>query len=293
MRKAFGLPAAILLCTAVALAQTGDLTQTVDLTQTADNAYSQSAGFAAYREAAILFGRSKFPESLARLDRALALDPKLVPALTLKAKLAMAINRYDVARECLERALAVEPSSGYAAFLYGFHYYQQNEMPRAIAALQKARQLNPRDPRTALYLGLAEETLGQTAEATAFYQDAIRLEEASGKPRVDPFLSYSRLLFIMGDLDGCGRLIERALKLDPASRDAHFERGRLLLKRGLAADAVMEGEAALRLRTGDVTDRQIHFLLIEANRAGGREREAAGHAEAIRAIEMQEKQERK
>ncbi|HXB74286.1 MAG TPA: tetratricopeptide repeat protein [Candidatus Acidoferrales bacterium] len=270
------LAAALLLCAAVALAQA------------ADAAYSKSPGFAAYQQGASLFGRSKFPESLAEVDRALTLDPKLVPALTLKAKLAMAINRYDVARECLERALAVEPSSWYAEFLYGFQYYQQNEMPRALAALQKARLLNPRDPRTALYLGLAEETLGRTAEAVAFYQDAIRLEEASGKPHVDPFLSYSRLLFILGDLDGCGRLIERALQLDPASRDVHFESGRLLLKRGLAADAVTEGEAALRLHTGDVTDRQVHFLLIQAYQASGREREAAGHAEAIRAIERQE-----
>ena len=221
MTRSSILSALLLICSSMAFAQT-------------DAAYAKSPGFAAYRQAAGLFAAPQFPESLAELDRALTLDPKLVPALTLKAKLAMATNRYDVARECLERALAVDPSSSDAAFLYGFHYYQQNDMPHAVAALQKARQLNPGDPRTAHYLGLAEETLGQTAEAIAFYKDAIRLEEASGKPHVDPFLSYSRLLFILGDLDGCGQLIARALKLDPASRDAHFESGRLLLKKGQA-----------------------------------------------------------
>jgi tetratricopeptide (TPR) repeat protein len=285
MTKVSSLPVALLLYAVGALAQTAGGPPTLPV---ADAAYGKSAGFAAYQRGASLFDHSQFQESLTELDRALSLDPKLVPALTLKAKLAMAMKRYDVARECLERALAAEPSSWYAEFLYGFHYYQQNEMPRAIAALQKARRLNPRDPRTALYLGLAEETLGRTAEATTFYQDAIRLEEAAGKPRVDPFLSYSRLLFIQGDLDGCGRLIEQALKLDPASRDAHFESGRLLLKKGRAAEAVGEGEAALPLHTGDVTDRQVHFLLVQAYQASGREREAARHADAIRAIEKLE-----
>lgn len=248
-------------------------------------AYRRSQGYAAYQEGASLFAEGKFSDTMAALDRALVLDPNLVPALTLKAKLAMSVKRFDIARQCLEHALSVEPSSWYAQFLFGFHYYQQNEMPQAILALEKARRLNPRDPRTLLYLGLADETTGRTAEALSLYQESIRLEEAAGSLHVDTLITCSRLLMVLGDLDGCGRLIERALKLEPASRDAHFERGRLLLKKGLPAEAAKEGETALRLHSGDVTDRQVHFLLIQAYQAEGREPEATQHAETVREIE--------
>ena len=247
-------------------------------------AAQSSPGYPAYRKADSLFVAKKFQECMDAVDEALRLDPKLVPALTLKAKLAMAIRRYDVARESLERALAVDPSSWYAQFLYGLQFYQQNELPAAIPALEKARRLNPRDPRAPLFLGLSQESLGRTAEALQSYRDAIRLGEASGKLDADMLLVCSRLLLLLGDFEECGRLIQRALKLQPNSRDPHFEAARLLLKKGDAAKAAGEAEIALGY-PGDVTDRQVHFLLVQAYQESGREQEAARHAAAIRALD--------
>ena len=237
-----------------------------------------------YERANRLFQDRKFQECMNALDEALRLDPKLVPALTLRARLAMAINRYDVAKESLERAIAADPASAYPRFLYGFQYYQQNEMPKAIAEFEKARDLDPRHAEAALYLGLAYESVGRTAEALELYRRAIQLEQDAGKPQVETLLTASRLLLLLGKFDECGRLIERASKLDPASRDPHFEAGRLWMKKGDPAKAAKEGEAALALRRGDITDRQIHFLLVQAYRAAGRDQDAEHHAEAFRAL---------
>jgi tetratricopeptide (TPR) repeat protein len=247
-------------------------------------AQSASPGYSAYRHASALFDKAQFQDALTELDRALALDPKLVPALTLRAKLAMSINRYDVARESLNRAVAAEPSSWYARFLLGFLNYRQNEMPQAEAELEKARKLNPSDPRSALYLGLTRETLGRSAEALQLYRDAMHLEEASGRPHAEAWIIGARLLMVEGDLSGAEKLLARAMQIEPQSRDVHFELGRLLLKKGSATDAAKEGERALRL-TGDVTDRQVRFLLVQAYRATGRDDEAERHAAAIRAEE--------
>jgi len=248
-----------------------------------------SAGYAAYERANRLFAAGKYQESFNAVDEALRLDPKLAPALTPKAKLAMAANRYDVARESLERAIAADPSSWYAQFLYGFQFYRQNELPAAIQALEKARQLNPRDARAALYLGLAQESLGQTADALETYREAIHLGEVSGQLDVEMLLSCSRLLLRLGDFEECRQQIDRALKLAPNSRDPHFESARLLLKTGDAAASAKQAEIALTLRTGDVTDRQVHFLLVQAYQSGGREQEAERHAAAIRAIDERER----
>src|SRR5690242_2427264 len=77
-----------------------------------------SPGSAAYEKANSLFTAKKFPEAFTAVEEALRLDPKLVPALTLKAKLAMAVSRLDVARQCLQEALAIDPRAPYAQFLY-------------------------------------------------------------------------------------------------------------------------------------------------------------------------------
>jgi tetratricopeptide (TPR) repeat protein len=246
---------------------------------------SVSPALRLYEKANALFVAQKFAECQETLEEALRLDPKLVPALTLKAKLAMSVNRFDVARQSLERAIAADPSSWYAHFLMGFQYHLQNDLPLALPELEKARELNPRDARPAIYLGLTHESLGHTAEAVRFYEEAIRLEAAAGKPQADTLLTYARFLFVSGRLEECGKLIERALKLEPNSRDVHFEHARLLLRKGDAAGAAEEGEKALRLPGVGIPDRPIHYLLVRAYRMSGQERLAEKHAAAVRAGE--------
>jgi tetratricopeptide (TPR) repeat protein len=252
-------------------------------------AQQRSPGLAAYERANNLFREHKFQDSMNALEEALRLDPKLVPALTLRARLAMAANRYDVAKASLEQAIAADPKFWYAQFLYGFQFYQQNEMPAAIEALQKAQKLNPRDPQSALYLGLAEEALGRTSDALELYRRAIGLEETEGVVHVETLLTGARLLAVQDRLEEAAALIERAAKTDPGSRDPHFEFARLWLKRDDASKAIAEGEAALRLKRGDITDRQVEFVLVRAYRAAGRDRDAQEHAAAIRALDDTER----
>src|SRR5215831_1880321 len=90
---------------------------------TVSGAASPCPGYANYERANALFVAKKFSEALAATEEALRLDPKLAPALTLKAKLAMAACRLDVAKRCLEEALAIDPRSAYAQFLYGLEAY--------------------------------------------------------------------------------------------------------------------------------------------------------------------------
>jgi predicted Zn-dependent protease len=244
-------------------------------------AQAVSTGAAAYDRAHALFEKGQFDAALGELDTALRADPRLVPALTLKAKLAMAINRYDVARECLDRAVAADPADGYPQFLLGFLFYRQDRMPDAERELRKAQKLNPSDPRAALYLGLTEETMGRGAEALAQYERSMRLEEAGGHPQAEAWITCARLLMVNGDLDRAGKLLADAVRMEPNSRDAQFESARLALREGHTAEAIAAGEKALRL-SGDTADRQIHFLLVQAYRMAGRDAEASPHAAAIR-----------
>jgi tetratricopeptide (TPR) repeat protein len=244
-----------------------------------------SPGYAAYERANALFIAKKLPEALAAVDEALRLDPKLVPALTLKAKLAMAANRFDVARQCLEEALALDPRAAYAQFLYGLEAYLGNDLKEALPRFRKARQLTPNDPRAALYLGLTVESLGLPAEALSLYEEAVRLERSAGELHAETLLPGARLLLLLDRLDECERWLREAVKLAPALRDAHFELARLLLKKGDAAEAAAAGETALRLSDGVVTDAAIRYQLVRAYRLSGMPDKAEMQAAIMRAQE--------
>lgn len=242
-----------------------------------------SPGYLAYQKANTLFVAQKFSEASVAVDEALQLDPQLVPALTLKAKLAMAANRFDVARQCLRRALAIDPQAQYAQFLYGLEAFLTNDMQAALPRFRQAHALKPADPRATLYLGLTTESLGQTTEALSLYTEAVRLER--GTPQAETYLPGARLLLLLERLDEAERWIGEALKLAPRMRDPHFESARLSLRRGKAMEAASAGELALALSGGITTDSQIHYLLIRAWQQSGQAERAARHAAELRAIE--------
>ncbi len=244
-----------------------------------------SPGQAAYERANALFVEKKLPEALAAAEEALRQDPKLVAALTLKAKLAMAAYRLDVARRCLEQALAIDPRAPYAQFLYGLEAYLENDMKAALPRFRKARELNRSDPRAALYLGLTVESLAQTAEAMSLYEESVRLERSANDLHAETLLPGAKLLFLLGRLDESERWLVQAASLSPNSRDVHFEIARLLIEKGDAERAVTEGEKALVLSEGIVTDAAIRYLLIRGYQKLGMADRAAIHAEIMRTQE--------
>ena len=117
------------------------------------------------------------------------------------------------------------------------------------------------------------------------YEEAVRLESAAGELHAEMLLPGAKLLLLLGRVEESERRLRQAIQLAPGSRDAHFELSRVLLKRGDAAQAAAEGETALGLSAGVVTDTAIRYLLIRAWQQSGKPDRAAMHAAVIRAEE--------
>jgi tetratricopeptide (TPR) repeat protein len=230
-----------------------------------------------YNQANALFAQQRFQEAAEKLEAALAADPKLVPALTLKAKLAMALNKFDIARTCLESAAAIQPDSHYVQFLLGFFYYVDNDFAKAIPALERARNLDPNNIRTLFYLALSFEGIAEPQKARELYEKTIELERRANKPSSETHVAFARLLFTLGEYPASEQHIKRALQLDPKSRDGHYETGRLHFERKQYEQAAAAGERALALTGAGTTDRQIHFLLARCYRKLGKVELADAH----------------
>ncbi len=243
----------------------------------------EQAAAQAYQKASALFQQQQLEQSLAAVEQALKLNPKLTAALTLKARLALAAERYDVAIACLLRVIEIEPDNAPAHFLLGFSRYVENDFKHALPALEQARQLQPTEARTHFYLALTYEALGRTEEAIAGYEQASKLEMAGGAALADTLVAYARLLFTLGRFAASEKLIDRALLAEANSRDAQYEKGRLLLERQAYAAAIKHGQQALALPGVGTTARQIHFLLAKAFSKTGQKELAAEHLAKFRA----------
>jgi len=249
-------------------------------------ALAGSSGTADYQRANELFQQQQFVRAAEALDRAIKEDPNYVPAWTLRGKIAMAFNRFDIAREAFLKAARLDPASAYAQFMLGFFYYVDNDFSKAVPALETAARLDPSDSRPLLYLAMSQEGLAHPDLALELYEKTISLEAKTGKLNPETHTAYGRLLFTLGRLDESAKQVARTLELDPNSRDGHYELGRLALERGNAAEAAAEGEKALAPRRSGTTDRQIHFLLARAYAKMGKEDLAQWHRKQFESSPM-------
>jgi tetratricopeptide (TPR) repeat protein len=243
----------------------------------------EQAAMTAYRKASLLFEQQQYEQASAAVEEALRLNSKLVLALTLKARLAMVANRFDVAMVCLRQAVEIEPGSAGNQFLLGFALYIENDFVRALEPLERAAKLNPGDARTEFYLALTLEGLGRNGDAIAGYQRTLQLEKANSPQLADVLVAYARLLFTLGRFDESERLIDRALAIERDSRDAQYEKGRLRFERRDYAAAIQYGKKALELRGIGATERQIHYLLARAYKQTGQTELAEVHLSKFRA----------
>ncbi|MGH9840960.1 MAG: tetratricopeptide repeat protein, partial [Blastocatellia bacterium] len=240
-------------------------------TQSSKNNSQTKDALAAYQKADALFRDQKLEQSLAAVEEALRLNPKLVPALTLKARLAMAANRFDVATACLQQAVEIEPNSAGNQFLLGFALYVENDFSRALESLDRAARLKPDDARAQFYLALTLEGLGRTGDAIVRYEGALKLDKENGAQLADTLVAYARLLFTLGRYDESEKLIDRALAVEGDSRDAQYEKGRLRLERHDYAAAIKYGKKALELPGAGFAsgERMLGLAYAEVAMTGG------------------------
>jgi tetratricopeptide (TPR) repeat protein len=214
-----------------------------------------------YEKAKQEFAQREFSAAVSEVDAALHESPNMVPALVLKARLAVFGQRPDVAKSCLITAITADPTSEEAQFYLGAFYYQQNDFKLAISPLETAQTISPKNPLPVFYLAMTEEALGNAAKALERYQQAEDLTPEKSPEHASILVAYGRLLSLMGRFKESTDKERRAIEEDPHSRDAHYELARALGHEGDFKEAALEGEQALTLPELGTSDAQVHFLL--------------------------------
>ena len=214
-----------------------------------------------YENAKQDFAQRKFSEAVSEVNLALHESPYMVPALVLKARLALFAHRPDVAKSCLITAITADPSSEEAQFFLGVFYYNKNDFISAISPLQKAQTLSPKSPMPVFYLAMTHEAMADATQASALYQQAENLSPEKSPQSALIHLAYGRFLLTQGRTQEGIERVRQAIQEDPESREAHFELAKELDQEEDFKSAALEAELALTLPELGTTDAQIHFLL--------------------------------
>jgi tetratricopeptide (TPR) repeat protein len=219
-----------------------------------------------YENAKQDFAQRKFDEAVSEVNGALHESPYMVPALVLKARLALFAHRADVAKSCLITAITVDPATEEAQFYLGLLYYNQNDFKLAISPLQRAQTLSPKSPMPVFYLAMTHEAVGDATQALDLYQQAESLSSEKSPQSALILLAYGRFLLTQGRTQEGIEKVRRAIQIDPESREAHFELAKELDQEEDFKNAAVEAELALTLPELGTSDAQIHFLLSRVYR---------------------------
>ncbi|MBD3367355.1 MAG: tetratricopeptide repeat protein [Candidatus Eisenbacteria bacterium] len=182
--------------------------------------------------AIILERRGMYDEALAQIDTVLTHDPGSARALKERGIALYRTGRRDEARETFERALAADATGREGPeirFYLGVLQGRGGELsPQAVELMQEAEAL---------------VQVGRIQDALARLEEAAEAAPNSG----EPLRRMASIKHGMGLVEEATQLVERALRVDPATPHAHFLLGVLLNEQMEHDRAVVAYEAEIRL----------------------------------------------
>ncbi|QSN61704.1 tetratricopeptide repeat protein [Caballeronia sp. M1242] len=167
-------------------------------------------------------------EAAGSYERAYALCPQNVSALLERAKIELALVKWDRAEQAYGEAVARLPDVGWLRFRLGLALEQQHKLDDAEAAYREAIALSPE-------LAEAHNNLGNVQLRLRRFTDALRSLEAAARLRPNDATVQSNLAGVMVDLERLQEaeaLYRKALTLDPEHATARFHLSLLLLSQG-------------------------------------------------------------
>ena len=216
---------------------------------------------------------NNLPVADSRLLQHLAMHPKDVAALRMRAEIAARLRRYTDAQQLLEECLALAPSFDAARYNYAVVLNRQG---KAATALQEVTRLLASEPRNPGYQNLKAAVLahlGDFAESIEVYESVLR--DYNGQPKV--WMSYGHALKTAGRVEESINAYRESIRQEPSLGEAYWSLANLKTFRFTDADVeAMQGQ--LSVKDLDADDRlHFEFALGKAREDSKAYAQAFGH----------------
>ena len=204
--------------------------------------YLPSVGMSVTVECAPLSADTKIPAERKSSASAEAVD------FNIKEGYAYALKgAHDEAIAAYNKAIDIDPRSAMAFFNRAIAYSQKNELDRAIADYNKTIEIDPNMAAAYAYRGSSYYLKGDSSRALADLNDAIRRDPKQARFYTNRGAVYRD----KGDFDRAIADHTKAIELDPKLPNAFYNRGLVYNGKGDRERAVADFQAVLALDPSD------------------------------------------
>jgi tetratricopeptide (TPR) repeat protein len=155
-------------------------------------------------------------------------------------------GRDDVAKECIERALDIQPGLAEAHQNLGTLWRRRGMLDRAIQSYRRAVQLKPHLSEAHFSLGRALHDQGELDEAIESYGNALRVRPGYA----DALNDLAAALGEAGRPAEAIAVCQRSIAVDPNCSAAHYNLGLVLKDEGRIGEAICAYRKVLELDSG-------------------------------------------
>lgn len=177
------------------------------------------------------------------------------------------VKRYDEARTYLDKALEKDPNLSEVYAKRGLIDLLEKKYEPAIGNFQKKLEMDPKSATTWMNLGGAQLALGKKGEAFQSYRKA-----AAEAPNSGQVWAALGAVLLADSTAAAQKAYDRALQLDPQSKEALKGRGLTFLLQEKYPEAIRDLKAASQQDPNDAETwvNLGHALVNSGNRAEGR-----------------------
>lgn len=221
-----------------------------------------AAAMLAYQQGLQLLLKGDPEAAVAEFERAVQLDPKISEAHYQLGRLQVHLSSKNVGSQArdrdildkgiaaLEKARDLEPQNDQYWFWIGRAYFLRNDSAKALEHLAKAVELNPDHGGAWKALGIAQKDAAEMESARASFEKAI----ASQPEDAGAHFQLGQTREALGDLDGARAAYEESIRLDPTTQEVY---GRLLTVCGQLGDVECEARAKTGMEAWEAYDAKL------------------------------------
>jgi tetratricopeptide (TPR) repeat protein/negative regulator of sigma E activity len=200
-----------------------------------------------YSAAITLFRIGRYEEAKQELEKAIALQPTSEEATRLLGRVLMRQRKIDEGLAQFNKALAIRPNSVMLHTEMGLALFNEGRYKDALDAFEKAVVLAPTSARALTQAGAAAQAMGDNAKALTFFEKANTIQA-----RPETLSNIGTIYYNQGDFENAAKAYEAAIVIRPLGAITHRNLGDAYARLGRTDDALKAYRTAIQQAQAEV-----------------------------------------